>query len=55
MAIAPERIGTVGMGSSKLIVQPQAFDMTKQAEIDAEIARQQPNRRVEIVIKTNRK
>lgn len=55
MGISPERIETVGMGSSKMIVQPQPFDTRKQAEIDAEIARQQPNRRVEIVIKTNRK
>ena len=55
MGIAPERIGTVGMGSTKMIVEPRPFDATKQAEIDGEIARQQPNRRVEIVIKTNRK
>ncbi|MCE9612005.1 MAG: OmpA family protein [Chthoniobacter sp.] len=55
MGIARERIGTVGMGSSKMIVDPHAYDPTNQTEIDAEIARQQPNRRVEIVIKTNRK
>lgn len=55
MGIVRERVGTVGMGSSKMIVDPHAFDATNQAEIDAEIARQQPNRRVEIVIKTNRK
>ena len=55
MGIAPERIETLGLGSSKLIVPPQAFDMKVPGSFDAEVARQQPNRRVEIVIKTNRK
>lgn len=55
MGIAPERIETLGLGSSKLIVQPQAFDMKVPGSFEAEVARQQPNRRVEIVIKTNRK
>jgi flagellar motor protein MotB len=44
MKIAPERIETVGFGSKKLIVSG-----------DKSIEEQQPNRRVEIVIKTNRK
>ena len=43
-AIAPERIQTVGLGSSKLLVPAEKS-----------IEEQQPNRRVEIVIKTNRK
>ena len=55
MGIAPERIGTVGLGSSKMIVPPQAFDMKVPGSFEAEVAREQPNRRVEIVIKTNRK
>ena len=55
MGIAPERIGTVGMGSSKMLVQPQAYDPNSPGAFDAEVTRQQPNRRVEIVIKTNRK
>ena len=55
MGIAPERIETVGLGSAKLIVPPQAYDFKVPGAFDAEIARQQPNRRVEIVIKTNRK
>ena len=55
MGIAPERIGTVGLGSSKMIVPPQAYDMKVPGAFEAEVARQQPNRRVEIVIKTNRK
>jgi outer membrane protein OmpA-like peptidoglycan-associated protein len=42
--IAPERIATIGFGSTKLIVPS-----------DKSIEEQRPNRRVEIVIKTNRK
>ena len=55
MGIAAERIGTVGLGSSKMIVPPQAYDAKAPGAFEAEVARQQPNRRVEIVIKTNRK
>jgi outer membrane protein OmpA-like peptidoglycan-associated protein len=44
MGIAPERIQTRGFGSAKLIVSG-----------DKSVEEQQPNRRVEIVIKTNRK
>jgi flagellar motor protein MotB len=44
LRIAPERIQTVGLGSSQLIVPAEKS-----------IEEQQPNRRVEIVIKTNRK
>ena len=55
MGIAPERIGTVGLGSSKMIVQPQPYDLKVPGSFEAEVLRQQPNRRVEIVIKTNRK
>jgi outer membrane protein OmpA-like peptidoglycan-associated protein len=43
MGIAPERIQTRGFGSTKLIVPG-----------DRTVDEQQPNRRVEIVIKTNR-
>lgn len=42
--IAPERIQTIGKGSAEAIVGP-----------DKSVEEQQPNRRVEIVIKTNRK
>lgn len=55
LGIAPERIGTTGLGSSKMIVSPQAFDAKQPGAFQAEIARQRPNRRVEIVIRTNRK
>jgi outer membrane protein OmpA-like peptidoglycan-associated protein len=43
MGISPERIQTKGLGSTKLIVPA-----------DKTVEEQQPNRRVEIVIKTNR-
>lgn len=49
MDIAPERIEAHGFGKTNLLVQPQPYDAKVQASIDAEIARQQPNRRVEIV------
>lgn len=55
MSIPAERIETIGMGSSKMIVSPRAVDANEEGAFDAEVARQQPNRRVEIVIKTNRK
>jgi outer membrane protein OmpA-like peptidoglycan-associated protein len=42
MQVAPERIQTVGKGASELIVPG-----------DRSIEEQQPNRRVEIVVKTN--
>ncbi|MEI8108817.1 MAG: OmpA family protein, partial [Verrucomicrobiota bacterium] len=52
--IAPDRIDTIGLGNSKMIVQPQPYDLHSPEAFELEIARQQPNRRVEIVIKTNR-
>ena len=55
MGIPAERIETIGMGSSKMIVSPHAFDVKDPTAFSAEVARQQPNRRVEIVIKTTRK
>lgn len=55
MSIDPERIQTVGLGSAKMIVPPSAYNDTVQGEIDAEIIRQQLNRRVEIVIRMNRR
>lgn len=55
MGIAPERVETIGMGSTKLIVEQKAYDENSVSAFEAEVARQQPNRRVEIVIKTHRK
>ncbi len=49
MGINPAQIETHGYGQSKFIVPPNP----NAGETDAEIARQQPNRRVEIVVHTN--
>jgi outer membrane protein OmpA-like peptidoglycan-associated protein len=50
----PNRIKTRGYGKTKFIVPPRDVPPTaSQAEFDAEIAREQPNRRVVIVIDTN--
>ncbi len=48
MGISPAQISTHGFGQSKFIVPPNP----SAGESDAEIARQQPNRRVEIVVHT---
>ena len=45
------RIQTRGFGSSHFVVKPEIPSGSDQAAIDAEIARQQPNRRVEIVFR----
>ncbi len=53
MGINPDQIQTHGYGQAKFIVPPRMVpaDAT-QVELDAEIARQQPNRRVVIVVHT---
>jgi outer membrane protein OmpA-like peptidoglycan-associated protein len=54
MGINPAQIETRGYGQSKFIVHPRALSPdANQAELDAEIARQQPNRRVVIVVHTS--
>ncbi len=52
MAINPAQIETHGYGQSKFLVQPFS-GQGGQADTDAEIRRQQPNRRVEIVVHTS--
>lgn len=49
MDVNPDNIQTKGYGKRKLIVPPRPVDEHSQASIDAEKARQQPNRRVEVV------
>ena len=51
MDVDPSRIQVRGFGKTKLIVQPRPYDAHSQASMDAEKARQQPNRRVEIVFR----
>lgn len=48
MDVNPARVETQGFGSSKVMVAPKPYDSASQASIDAEKARQAPNRRVEI-------
>src|SRR5215471_7487229 len=50
MAINPAQVETHGYGQSKFLVQPFTSLGMSQADVDAEIRRQQPNRRVEIVV-----
>jgi outer membrane protein OmpA-like peptidoglycan-associated protein len=52
MGINPAQIETHGYGSTKFLVQPNAISNTSQVELDNEIARQQPNRRVVVVVHT---
>jgi outer membrane protein OmpA-like peptidoglycan-associated protein len=51
MAISPGQVETRGFGQTKFLVQPNP-NVASQADIDAEIRRQQPNRRVVIVVHT---
>ena len=51
MDVDPARIQVRGFGKSKLLVPPRPYDEHSQASLDAEKARQQPNRRVEIVFR----
>ena len=53
MAINPAQVETRGYGQTKFLVQPFMSSGMSQADVDAEIRRQQPNRRVEIVVHTD--
>jgi outer membrane protein OmpA-like peptidoglycan-associated protein len=54
MGINPAQIQTHGYGQSKFIVSPRSIPPDAPPGVaDAEIARQQPNRRVEIVVHTS--
>ena len=50
MAINSEKIKTKGLGATRFLVAPAAFDWKKESEVQAEIERQRMNRRVEIVL-----
>ncbi|HEY4284456.1 MAG TPA: OmpA family protein [Chthoniobacterales bacterium] len=52
MGIIPEQVQTRGLGQTKFLVQPNPNVGAAQPDIDAEIRRQQPNRRVVIVVHT---
>lgn len=54
LGIDPDRIKTRGYGAGKFIVPPRPLPPgSSQAEYDAEISREQPNRRVVVSIDTN--
>ena len=54
LGIDPNKIRAQGYGKAKFIVPPRPIAPdASQAEFDAEIAREQPNRRVVIVVNTN--
>jgi outer membrane protein OmpA-like peptidoglycan-associated protein len=54
LGIDPSHIDARGRGSTKFIVPPRQVPPTaSQAEFDAEIQRESPNRRVEVTINTN--
>ena len=53
MGINPAQIETHGYGQTKFLVQPFSAPGAAQPDTDAEIRRQQPNRRVEIVVHTS--
>ena len=50
MGIAPGNIKTKGLGAARFIVAPKPYDPKNDSEVQAEIKRQQINRRVEIVL-----
>jgi outer membrane protein OmpA-like peptidoglycan-associated protein len=52
MGIRPDQVETHGYGQTKFLVQPNPSVGAFQPDIDAEIRRQQPNRRVVIVVHT---
>ncbi|MFL6515306.1 MAG: OmpA family protein [Chthoniobacterales bacterium] len=52
MGISPDQVQTRGYGQTKFLVQPNPNVGPAQPDIDAEIRRQQPNRRVVIVVHT---
>src|SRR5213595_3339463 len=53
MGINPAQIETHGYGQTKFLVHPLSTGYMSQADTEAEIRRQQPNRRVEIVVHTD--
>src|SRR5579864_349620 len=56
LGIDPSHVDARGRGSTKFVVQPRPVPPNAgQAEFDAEIHRQSPNRRVEVTINTNAK
>lgn len=53
LGINPSQVQTRGYGAAKLLVQPRPINTSDQAQVEMEIARQRPNRRVVVVVNTN--
>ncbi len=53
LGIDPAQIRTRGYGAAKLLVTPRAINTADPAQVDMEIARQRPNRRVVVVVNTS--
>lgn len=52
LGVNPAQVQSRGLGAAKLLVQPRAVDASNPAALEAEIARQRPNRRVVVVVDT---
>ena len=52
LGVDPAQVRTRGFGPAKLLVQPRPINAADPAQVDAEIARQRPNRRVVVVVNT---
>ena len=53
LGVNPAQVQARGFGSTKMIVQPRAYNPNDPMSLDAEIARQKPNRRVIVTVNTD--
>jgi len=53
LGVNPAQVQTRGYGATKLLVQPRAINTSDPVQVDMEISRQRPNRRVVVVVNTN--
>ena len=54
LGVDPSQVQTRGYGATKLLVPPRAINTSDPGQVDLEIARQRPNRRVVIVVNTGK-
>ena len=52
LGVNPAQVQTRGYGATKLLVQPRAINTSDPVQVDMEISRQRPNRRVVVVVNT---
>ncbi len=53
LGVDPAQVQARGFGATKMIVQPRAFNPNDPMALEAEIARQKPNRRVIVTVNTD--